>query len=39
MIDFNNCEINHTKVYDGLNGAKIAIFYENELYVFKATVH
>lgn len=35
MIDFSGCEIKHTKVYDGLNGAKIAIFYEKELYMLK----
>lgn len=35
LIDFSDCEIEHTKVYDGLNGKKLSIYYENEMYMLK----
>ena len=35
MIDFTQCTIEPTKFYDGLNGNKLAIYYENELYMLK----
>lgn len=35
MIDFTQCTIELTKFYDGLNGNKLAIYYENELYMLK----
>lgn len=35
MIDFTQCTIESTKFYDGLNGNKLAIYYENELYMLK----
>lgn len=35
MIDFTNCENEYRKYYDGLNGKKKAIYYENELYMLK----
>ena len=36
MIDFTQCTIEPTKFYDGLNGNKLAIYYENELYILKS---
>ncbi len=35
MIDFTNCQIEQMKFYDGLNGKKIAIYYQDELYMLK----
>ena len=35
MIDFPNCEINKFKYYDGKNGGKICISYNNEDYMLK----
>ncbi|PSM51308.1 hypothetical protein CBLAS_1040 [Campylobacter blaseri] len=35
MIDFSDCTIKYTKIYDGLNGKKLAIFYKDELYMLK----
>lgn len=35
VIDFSNCIIEYTKLYDGLNGKKIAVYYNDELYMLK----
>lgn len=35
MIDFTDCEIEYTKFYDGLNGKKLAIYFNDELYMLK----
>ncbi len=35
MIDFTKCEIEYKKVYDGLNGTKLAIYYNDDLYMLK----
>ena len=35
MIDFTNCEINKFRYYDGRNGGKICIKYQNEEYMLK----
>ena len=35
LINFNNCEIEYTKVYDGLNGKKLSIYYKNQMYMLK----
>lgn len=35
MIDFSDSKIEPQKLYDGLNGNKIAIFYKEELYMLK----
>ncbi|WP_086243874.1 HipA domain-containing protein [Campylobacter devanensis] len=35
MIDFTNCKVKHTKFYDGLNGEKLAIYFNDELYMLK----
>lgn len=35
MVDFSACEIEYTKFYDGLNGKKLALYYNDELYMLK----
>lgn len=35
MIDFTYCQEEHRKYYDGLNGKKKAIYYNDELYMLK----
>lgn len=35
MIDFTDCKIEHKKYYDGFNGKKLSIYYNDELYMLK----
>ena len=35
MIDFTNCKEEYKKYYDGLNGKKKSIYYNDELYMLK----
>ena len=35
MIDFSNCKIDPFRAYDGTNGSKICVIYENERYMIK----
>ncbi|MFC3847881.1 HipA domain-containing protein, partial [Helicobacter baculiformis] len=34
-IDFTNCLVDNTKLYDGSNGSKMSIFWRNERYMLK----
>lgn len=35
MIDFTNCKVDLFRAYDGANGSKICIFYQDERYMIK----
>lgn len=35
MIDFTNCKIDPLRAYDGANGSKICVIYNNERYMIK----
>lgn len=35
MIDFTNCTLDNLRAYDGANGSKICVFYNNERYMIK----
>lgn len=35
MIDFSNCIVDNTKGFNGANGSKISIIYENKAYILK----
>lgn len=35
MIDFSDCKVVKDRLYDGLNGKKIGILYENDIYMLK----
>lgn len=35
MIDFSNCMVDNTKGFNGANGSKISIIYENKAYILK----
>lgn len=35
MIDFTQCDVEPLRVYDGANGKKICVIYNNERYMLK----
>ena len=39
MIDFTNCKIDLFRAYEGANGSKICVIYNDEQYMIKFPVY